>query len=150
MSEDGDDLGEVVGRIRPGPTTSAPPLFEIVPRRMRRYERDRCQHSAFILDSEWNEVSCGQCGEILDPYSVLMRYAEWWKEFDNRRIGAEEGEKRMEKANLRRMRRLRHATDKHREEIDALLNGWPRLGEIRNASKRIEREINDAKREKIR
>ena len=137
-----EDDGHVVGSIAPGPDTASPPLFKVIPSGMEKYDKDVCQHSAFKLSEKWSAVTCGHCGERLDPFAVLMQYAAWWQTFDNRRMEAESAEKRMHEANLRRLKRLRYVTDEEREEIAAALDDWPhpRLGELREMSRRIEKE----------
>lgn len=100
-----------------------------------------CDHGRFVLDDEWLTVTCGECGERLDPYAVLRRHAVWWEEFAHREARAEEAEKRFHVEELRRLRRLRGTSPEDVAAIDAALGqAWRHSAhDLAALSRRIER-----------
>jgi transcription elongation factor Elf1 len=42
----------------------------------KRYNPDKCRHMKVELDEELALVTCGDCGERLDPLWILRRYAD--------------------------------------------------------------------------
>src|SRR5690606_10949010 len=95
------DSGRIVGAIEPNPE-GGEPLFTIVRRGDTPPPNVRaCPHPRYLLDEEWSTVTCGRCGERLDPFAVLLNYAVWWQRFDNHRAVVEQAERRLHIAELR-------------------------------------------------
>lgn len=147
--------GFVIGRIHPVSSDSDKPEFEIIRRdAFREPEKDvrACAHGKFILDEQWATVTCGLCREKVDPFAALMYYALNYEATRREHQRLIEQEKSTRIAELKRLGRLRDASEENRAEI-ARLTGWGfggTVGELREAERRISREINDrryAKRE---
>lgn len=149
MSENDDGpriTPKVAGRIEPDGHGGR--RFTIVGRRSGEAPPANvrpCPHPRFILDDEWNTVTCGKCGERLDPYAALRSYADWWSEFEFRRTMAESASKDLYADLLRQLARRRGATEAEREEIRELvgMRQFRPLEELKDAHRRIERAINE-------
>lgn len=50
----------------------------IVPRKHASW---RCRHCNFEIFPQTREVRCKDCGEIVDPFDVIMQYAEEERRF---------------------------------------------------------------------
>lgn len=145
--------GFVAGVIIPAKTEGEKPTFEIVPRgRWNRPEPDvrPCEHSRFILDEEWATVTCGTCREKVDPFAALLWYARIYEsriKHEFQRV--QEAEKNLHAEELRRLSKLRDASEDERKEIaDLLARRYERtLTEMRDTARRIGRAIADRKRE---
>ena len=140
--------GFVIGKILPAKSDTDKPEFEII-RRAGFKEPDAdvrpCAHGKFILDEQWSTVTCGKCREKVDPFSALMYYALNYEATRREHQRLIEQEKSTRTEELRRLGRLRDASDDNRAEI-ARLTGWGFNGtvtELREAERRITREIND-------
>lgn len=134
--------GEVVGSIEPTPTPVR--VFTVLSKYEGRANEEKCPHFAYQLDPEWRKVYCARCGDELDPFAVLMQFAE----IDKRRVAVEQAEKKMLVQSLRRLRRLRDSTEEEREEIGSVLERhWSaKLDELREIDRRIESAVRERKR----
>ncbi|MBA2670572.1 MAG: hypothetical protein H0U67_09390 [Gemmatimonadetes bacterium] len=147
------DNGMVVGVIHPAKSETERPEFEIIRRdgwRDPGAEVRPCEHAKFILDERWSTVTCGKCKERVDPFSAIMYYAEKYQEIRRRHDWMVEAEKSLHTAELKRLSRLRDATEEERYEI-ARLTGWSFKGgveDLREAADRIRRTIGERKSEK--
>lgn len=140
--------GFVMAVIIPGPEGESP-TFKI----LRDHQRDEnirpCDHRSFVLDEKWMTVTCGECGDRVDAFAALMKYADWWQKMESRRAQMEEAEKNMLRESLRRLSRLRAATEEERDEIARVI-GWAGdskpVAELREVERRIDRAIRERKR----
>ena len=155
MSE-GSAGGFVVGVIHRAKDDTEKPEFEIIRRDTSGWASPppesvrACQHGKFILDEQWATVTCGRCGEKVDPFSALMHYAQNYQAIERRHEQMVAAETGMHKEELKRLARLRDATDEDRREVERL-TGWSFKGgvnELREAARRIRREISDRKHAK--
>lgn len=66
----------IVGEIAPQPEQGPRPLF-VIHRNDRPWEPalPGCAHGSFRLNTEWLTVTCGECGEKIEPFAALMVYA---------------------------------------------------------------------------
>lgn len=144
--------GRIVGIIHRVKDETEKPEFEIIRREAMSWQQPpenvrACQHGKFILDEKWATVTCGRCGEKVDAFSALMYYAlnhQATEQQYDRMVAAEIS---MHNEELKRLARLRDATEENRKEIERL-TGWSFEGgvnELREASSRIRREIYDRK-----
>lgn len=140
-------FGEIVGRITPSGEDGEPPLFEKIPRHFRR-DPEECQHSGFKLDEKWGTVECGKCGARLDPFSVLLQYADWWDYFIREKRSKEAAEQNLHKEQARRLKRLRDCPDDAKAEIGRALNDWHRLDvkTTRALVRKVEKLVRERKR----
>lgn len=131
---------EVVGSVEP----DVGRVFTV----LTLYDERRCPHLAYELDPQWRKVYCARCGDELDPFAVLMQFAEIDKRRDQHRLAVEQAEKKMLVQSLRRLRRLRDSTEEEREEIGSVLERhWSaKLDELREIDRRIESAVRERKR----
>lgn len=147
------DDQKIAGVIRPA-REDGTPVFEIIRRDhwMSPPEGVRpCEHGRFILDEQWATVTCKDCGEKVDPFSALMWYARNYQEVRRERERMLEAKKGLMIAELRRLSKLRDATDAEREEIAGIVRSPYRakLEDCQEAVTRIQmaiRQRKDAKR----
>lgn len=142
-----DADSSIVGRIIPAKGDDDA-TFEVV--RSSRYDDTKCQHRKFILDTRWNTVECGHCGERVDPFAALLTYAEWEREWRNTERAQREAAKKLLVENLRRLRRLRDVRPGEVEQINAALDkSWKlSIEELREIERPIEYAIEERRREK--
>ncbi len=110
-----------------------------------------CEHGKFILDEEWATVTCGKCKQRVDPFAALMYYARFYQERIAWRFRElESSEKSLHQAELKRLSRLRDATDEEKREISGLTDWHSKatLDDLREAVQRIGRAIQTRKMEK--
>lgn len=140
--------GRIAGIIAPIKDGAERPEFEIVRRGHALWrEEEACKHGKFILDEQWATVTCGKCKERIDPFSALMHYAANFHEIVRRHEQMVEAEKSCHIEELRRLGRLRDASDEERNEI-ARMTGWNfrgDVGELREAVRTIGRAIDERK-----
>jgi hypothetical protein len=141
----------VIGEIVPPDDENEPPSFRII---KHDFDVQRagpgvrpCSHGPFVLDEKWSTVTCGKCGQHVPPFNVLLRWAEWDEMAKRRRMGFEDAEKRLHREELRRLSKLRVATDEHRAEIAKALGWSSKLTgqELGQLAKRIRDEQNAIK-----
>jgi len=115
----------VVGSIQPSPDGGAP-LFKILRRECDPSEPNvrPCEHARYTLDEKFATVTCGKCGEHVDPFSVLLRFAEWQEKWKRDMRAAQGAEQRLHIEELRRLRGLRATTQAEAAEINAALDKW--------------------------
>ncbi len=146
-----ENEGRIVGIIHQVKDDAEKPEFEII-RRDESWKQPpenvrACQHGKFILDEKWATVACGRCGEKVDAFSALMYYAQNHEAINRHYDRMVAAETALHKEELKRLSRLRDATEEHRQEIGRL-TGWSFRGgvnELRDAVRRIRREILDRK-----
>jgi len=141
---DDRETGFVAGMIFPTPAGSKP-LFKIIRDHERPPEKIRpCDHPNFVLDQKWATITCGECGQKLDPFSVMMCYAEWWNEMQRHSSHMKEAEKQLHIAELRRLRKLRDTTPDEVAEIEkAMADRWSlTLEEAKEIRDRLEKTSN--------
>lgn len=136
----------IVGEILPG-ADGEPPVFKII---RDDYELSTagpnvrpCAHGKFILDEKWATVTCGECHQHVDAFSALMHYAEWGKKWKRQRAFAEQAERSLQLAELRRLRNLRDCTPEDCKEIEAAIrDGWRiELAKLRELTRRVDRAV---------
>jgi hypothetical protein len=142
------DSGRIVGVIHQAKADDEKPEFTIVRRDLYPGQNERkCEHGKFILDEQWATVECGLCGERVEPFAALMSLATHWQRIEQARYRAIEAEKATHRAELKRLSRLRDATDEEKAEIQRLA-GWGFGGtvkDLREATSRIGRAISTRK-----
>ena len=118
--------GRIVGIIRPADEEGAPPVFEVL--RRDRYEREadkseECDHKGgtYFLDEKWNTVRCSLCNQKLDPFCVLVRYAEWGSRLESKRRECEDAIRGRWIEELRRVRGLKGITEDERAAVTKAL-----------------------------
>lgn len=146
---------KIIAEIRPSEERPDGPPLKIIRRsHSAKYEMPvdkavrACQHGKFTLDEKWKTVTCGLCGDKVDPFSVLAYVACWREDFERQRELVTEAEKSLHIEELRRLRKLRGITVTEAKEIDAALSDrWAleakQLGEV---SHRIENALKERKR----
>ena len=152
----GGEGGRVVGRIEKAPDDTGRPRFKVVHGSPYTDKREGCTHRTYELHVRWRIVKCVECGAALDPFAVLMRYAEWQQEIEHHKHAAQAAEMKLLRENLRRLRRLVDTTDEEIAEIDAVLadshqgdeNGFVVIESAREVGRRIEGAVRERKREK--
>lgn len=143
------DGGLVVGIIHHAKDDTEKPEFEIIRRDgYQSFTNPRpCEHGKFILDEKWASVTCGKCKERIDPFAALMHYAANFQAIERRHVQMVEAEKSNHFSELKRLSRLRDATEDERDEI-AKLTGWSFDGtveDLRVATNGIRRAIDERK-----
>lgn len=156
-----ETTGTIAGTIEPNPN-GGKPIFRII----RKYSNPDaasielghedagvrpCAHPSFILDERWATVTCAECKERVDAFSALIRYAEWWEQFQHRRAMHEQAERSLHHTRLRTLARHRCFSDAEQAEmLDATQSGRLGLPELRELVRRmegLERERRWAKRQ---
>lgn len=74
----------IIGEIAPEPEAPPRPLFTILRNDKPWEPLPGCKHGAFQLNTQWLTVTCGECGEKVEPFAVIMAYAEWWEKMEAR------------------------------------------------------------------
>lgn len=136
------DSGEVVGTIEPGDDG---PVFRIIDRNDRPLRREvrACEHGEFEIDERWTRIHCGRCGAEVEPFDVLLRYAEWYEHVCRERDRLQQARVRLERAELQRLKRMRHVSPKERKEIETVLRrgySMDQLEELEELRRRIDDE----------
>jgi hypothetical protein len=125
---------DIVGIIEPGDDGGAA-TFRIIRRiggaRGEQHELGSddagvrpCAHPRFILDERWSTVTCGECKQVVDAFSALMRYAEWSEQWRRDRGLAEAAEQRLQITVLRSLARKRCFTDEERRELNGAIQNY--------------------------
>jgi SAM-dependent MidA family methyltransferase len=114
----------IVGEI--APSQGAKPFWRVI-----RHEWDLreapantrpCPHPHFTLDPKYATVTCSECNERIDAFAVLMVFVERWGWIEHHRQMAEHAERRLHRAELQRLRKLRACTEAQAKEIDEMLH----------------------------
>jgi hypothetical protein len=113
--------GIVIGEIHLAPDGKTP-LF----RRIRHdYEAGTevgkiarpCDHGAFLLDEKWSSVTCGKCNVVVPAFDALMTLVAHWDRLKADAAQRERATADLNRAELRRLERLRCFDDAERAEI---------------------------------
>lgn len=148
------DETPIAGTIRPS-YGGGPPIFKIV-----RHESDLrdagpnvrpCPHGEYVLDTQFMTVTCGLCHQRVEPFAALLTYAEWGERWRNQAAFAEQAERTLHMAFLRKLRDLRITTPARRAEIVAVLENpyRVRIDELQRLTSAIEKENNKAINERL-
>lgn len=148
------DDGRLVGRIFEAASEQEPPTFEVIRGSPYTDEKDEgCAHNQFALNERWRKVTCGKCGDVLDAFAVLMRYAEWSQRVKRKKDDAEWAEMKLLRQEMRRLKRLVDVTDDEVGELEACIDrshtfgkdGPVALDEARKLTRRVERAVRERK-----
>lgn len=110
----------VVGEIRPD--EEVVDVFKV----KDEYLTDGCDHLMWRLEKRWSKVICENCGEEIEAFDLLLRYAEWEARLAQRRRSAISAERSMLRTSLRGLARRLAATDTEKAEITKALAGIDR------------------------
>jgi hypothetical protein len=141
----------VVGRILPS-NNGGKPFFEIIRRDEDKWKAPpesvrACNHGPFVLDMKWSTVTCKKCEEKLDAFAVVAAFAEWEGEWRRIEGNAERARCQLWVDELRRLRKLRGATDEEVAEIERTLNQSHAMksSELVEIGDRVRNAISDRK-----
>lgn len=107
-----------------------------------------CAHKHLILDDGMATVTCGDCGERLDAYSIVRRYAEFSEELTRRVWDARHREQAALVADCRRMLKRVCFTDADRERYGRRLTMFgsdKTLEAVREAHREISERVREDK-----
>lgn len=77
-----------------------------------------CEHHAVTLDEEMMTATCQKCGERVEPFAVLLRYAREFERHRNNWRTTQNAHRQLLVAELREMRERRALTSEERAEVE--------------------------------
>jgi hypothetical protein len=114
----------LVGEILPPTDASDKPMFRRLlywERADRQRARGTCKHPTFVIDDEARTLECGECGERVDPFDVVLQWERVESHFRQRREWEAERKLRELRADLRALRDRKLVTPEEKNRIEQTL-----------------------------
>lgn len=148
------------GYITPAPDDDGAPIFHVIERHHDSEVHSigvpnvrPCDHVSgkvtYILDEKFHTVTCSKCQTPIHAFAVLMLFAEWNRRHQRDRWAAEDAERSLHVANLRRILKLRGLAESEAAEIKKQLMYYGRTKPqaLAALASKIEDAIQDRKYE---